>query len=267
MSVPFLKKDAMTIRTEMKAVINAMGLGAMYEAGKAKAIMDGVSDKLASLYETTYEGMLNVNVSTAQEVWLDIIANSVAVVRFLAEPDESLRARIIMNMALQRMCNEDAILMRLKLHPRVKDVTFIDFVYGAGSYAAFIDPIDGTEADSGLLQELQALAKNTSAKGAKMIVTTAVKRRVRIVASVRGSAVQAVDVASAISQYINARGLGKGLYIDEIRAQAVNVGANHIDFHEIYVDDQRILPRDFPVAWDERLVVDSSVATPIAIAA
>ena len=267
MSVPFVVKDNMTIRTEMKAVLNAMALGAIYEGGKAKAILDGVADKLADLYVSTYEGMLNVSPSTAEMIWLDLIANSVAVVRFLAEPDDSLRGRIIMNMGLQRMCNEEAIVIRLKLHPRVKNVTFIDYIYGAGSYAAFIEPLDNTAADSGLIAELTQLAKSASAGGAKVVVMAAVERLFRMTASVRGQNVSSSAIENAIRDYISSLGLAGGFYIDEARAAAVKAGAKGIDFHELWIDDQRILPRDFPVSWDEKIVVDRTVPQPIVIAA
>ena len=267
MSVPFFRKDNATIRAEMKGVLNAMGLGTLYEGGKAKAIMDGVADKLSDLYNSTFEAMLNVNPSTATSVWLDLIANSVTVTRFLAEGDDSLRGRVALNMGNLMMCNEDAITLRLRLHPRVKNITYQNFVYGAGSYAVFVEPIDGTNVDSQLISDLTTLATLASAHGTFVLVLGAKDRLFRMTATVRGTNVDTDAVASAIRAYINGLGLAGTMNIDELRAAAVSAGATGIDFHDIWVDNQRILPRDFPVAWDERVVVDRTVAQPILIAA
>ena len=249
----------------MLAIMDSLSLGNIYESGKAKAILDGVADKMGEINQSTLMSMRMTNPTTATGSFLDLVANSYRVTRILSESDDSVRQRVTQQVAAQRMCNEQAIDTRLRAHPRVRDVRYVDYVYGSGSFAIFPSALSGTIVDSSLTNELQYISENVAAKGVKAVVMVPRYRNVRMVLLVTGDVATGINMGDQIAGYINDLNEGETLLLDEIRVIANQLGATSVTFKEIYLDGQRVLPRDIKPAWNEKLQVDSSFQDAITI--
>ena len=267
MSIPFVKKDAETLRAQTKGMLVALGIGNIFEGGKAKFLIDAFMELLGDLNDMTAEGIQNSNLLTAMSTWLDLKANSLAVNRVMAEGDSSLRGRAHMQIVNRQMCNDSAIDFKLRMHPRIKDVAYADFVYGSGSFAAFLDPITNTAVDSELVADANKLLQNTVARGTKFLVMSTTFRYVRMSIFATGPNASSGAISAAIERYFANLTRAAGFSIDEVRAAAVSGGARHIEFREIYVDNQRVLPRDFDIGWDEQLALDRTVPNAINVIA
>jgi len=265
MPIPFLPKSAEALRVEMKAFQAALGIGNIYEGGKAKAMFDEFANIMAELHGSTYDGIKNSNSTTATGPFLDLRANSLALTRVLAETDESLRNRIQIAQINRQACNDIAIDSRLKTHPRVQDVAYADFVYGSGSFATFIDPIANTQVDAELLNDIDTILAGVVAKGVMAPTMSVEMRGVRMVLLVRGVNLVPEVIAEAVRGYLESLRRAQTMAIDRVRAAAVGAGASGVEFKEIYLDQQPVLPRDIPAAWDEKIVPDPNVAEPIQV--
>ena len=265
MPVPFQKRKRDELLLKAKGILSSLGIGNIYEGGKAKALVDSFMEVIADLEDLTYTGLQNVNLSTATGIFLDLLANSVGVQRILAEDDNSLRQRVQYELINRQMCNEIAIATKLLQHPRIRDVAFQDFVYGSGSFAIFIDPIEGTSVDQELIDDVHVLLDNVVAKGTKVSVVPVQTLPIRITVLVRGENISSAQATSALERYVAGLKRGEGFSIDTATAAIVNAGASSVEFKEIMIDNQRVLAKNYAAQWNQRIVLDSTVDRPIQV--
>ena len=266
--LPFVPKSYNALVAEMKGVMNAIGIGNVYDAGKAWGMLRAVAEKMRELHKGASDGMTNVNVDTSSDVFLDMMANSVGVLRIFAEPDEVLRERTKLNVFNQMMANDYAVDTAIRSHPRVDDVTYYDYAYGAGSFAAFISPPQGAIPDGTLIRDVGTVVTQVKAKGVMSMTMTADYLAVRMTLLARGRNIDDLvrETASAnIESYIRGLQNGETMFLDHIRGICVDAGIDHVDFNSIHIANKRVLPRDFTADWDERLVPDPATQPSIQV--
>jgi len=242
----------------------------MYDAGKAKALVDAFSEQIGDFYEAFDENVRQVSLSTATGAYLDFIGRSYGVPRLFNESDDLYRLRIQNNILTQQTGNATSIDSLLRSHPRVKDLKYVDYVYGAGSFAIFVITSDDSIADGAFLQELQGMVNVVKSRGTKALVLAPTYVPMTISAILTIPAGEDADmlrtsVSEALYKYIWNLDIGETLYIDELRAVAVNLGAKGITFASITLDGKRVLIRDYNAAWDEKIIPDPSLAKSISI--
>jgi len=257
------------IRQEIYAALPA-DLKFLYDGGKAKALIDVFARQLNDYYKVFDENIRMTSLSTATGVYLDFLGRSFGVNRLFNESDEMYRLRIQNNYLTQQTGNSTSVDWLLRSHPRVKDLKYVDYPYGAGSFAIFVIPNTDTIVDEVLLTELDGMLQTVKARGtyAKVLAPTYVPMIISAVINIpmeQDASMLRQTTADAIYRHIWNLDIGETLYIDQLRAIAVNAGVLGISFTSIIIDGKKVLVRDYKIAWDEKLIPDPSLAKPINI--
>lgn len=204
------------------------------------------------------------------------------------ESDVNYRFRITKAVTAAEAANQNAILLAALSVPGVSEVVFFEFARGIGTFDLIIKAVTPTVSDT-LVAAVQSAINSVRAQG---IVATARKPvetgisfniSVRYTAALPASERQAVEqkIRDGLTTYINGLDIAEEFVINEavqrvleVDERIKDIGQPNKPFDEISIykpsklEDNKIrstLLKNYVPAFDERLIIEPSVAVPINI--
>ena len=204
------------------------------------------------------------------------------------ETDADFRYRVSKQVTASEMGNETALRLAALSVPGVADVSMVAYVRGLGTFGIYIKSLDARVADE-LVDAVQVVVNEVQSFGNKGFALAPKEIGIEMVLSLtyretitsRDRASINRDVVGAMYDYINNLDIGEDFIVNEVvqrvmqvddRIKNVGTANKPIDDLKMWKTsrtvDNRIrytLEGDFTTAFDEKVLVEYSLATPVTI--
>lgn len=204
--------------------------------------------------------------STAEGQYLDLIGMLLNCKRLDGESDDDYRYRISKQTLTLAAANQTAIRLAALSVPGVKDVLMKPFTHGTGSGSLYVITDDPSQTAS-VIAQVQAAVDEVAAYGVRVHVfaptTIPVEMRIRLIFDKKASEMEKKlirnQATQALKDYINSRGPGEAIVINEIVQRVMQVSDLIFDIEilSMAVNHRPVLITNQTCAWNERFVESS----------
>jgi uncharacterized phage protein gp47/JayE len=204
------------------------------------------------------------------------------------ESDDDFRYRISRQVTASEMANETALRLGALSVPGVADVSMVPYVRGLGTFGIYIKSLDARVSDElvsavqDTVDQVQSFGnKGFALKPKEIGIEMVLALTYRETVTTRDHASIARDVVGAMYDYINNLDIGEDFIINEVVQRVMqiddrirNVGRANKPIDDLKIwktsrtADNRIrytLNDDYITAFDEKVLVEYSLANPIRI--
>jgi len=259
-------EDLMAISMERlaRSPINEVSRG-----GIARLFLAVINENLAGFYETLKVNHLQAFLSTATGESLDAIGMMVNCTRRvdILESDSDYRLRISKQNLVAEAANETAIRLAAMSIEDVQDVVLRPYALGTGSFSLFL-VTENPQTPTETIEAVRSVVAKTAAYGIRFEVAAAgfvpVMMQVKLLFSVNsalGDQQSAkAQVATALRNYLNTRGIGESLVVNEITQRIMEVSDNIVNYQmsSMRVKGKLVMGKDQTCRWNERFCESST---------
>lgn len=227
----------------------------------ARAIVEIINEEIEDIYTRMSRYFYNTFLSTAQGRYLDLIGDQ-RCVRLPDETDSNYRYRISVTPLVEMNNNETALKLKCMEVEGVKDVIFVPYTYGTGSFSAFVIT-DQENASANILTSVQDILNKNKAFGIKGIATSPNIAYVNMTLNVhtkpginRGEEVAIItNVAESVKEYIDNIDMGSTFSVNILINQIVNSNKDisHVEIQQMSIDSKNTFAQFYQCKWNEKL--------------
>jgi uncharacterized phage protein gp47/JayE len=231
----------------------------------ARSLLEIFNKRLSSAYEyfDTYTSMSFL--STAQDMYLDMIGEMLGCTRLAQESDNNYRYRISQQVFTAAAANRTSIRLRCLAIPEVRDVIITPYSHGNGSFTIHIIT-DEIDTPASVLAKADTIVRENKAEGIRAIVTKPKIVPIDIRFSVTrktGNTMSETAIASQIKEsirdYVDMISMGGTVSTDELltRAQG-NANLAQAYINSLTIDGSTIiLDALYSLDWDEKAYINN----------
>lgn len=249
------------------SLLSQQGIDAETQGSIARLLLHVYNDIMGEFYDVLNANHVNAFLSTAKDEFLDAIGFLLNCTRISNEEDDIYRDRISKQTLTLAAANETAIRLAALSVDGVQDIRLKKYTMGTGSFSMFVLTKDAFTPEE-TLRQVEAAVNETVGYGNKFDVSTpkllevelGVKLFFVLTASEASKVAAKADAKQALKDYVNSRGIGDPIIVDEITQRVMEVSDDVLKY-ELYtmtIAGREVKTVDQTPRWDERYIESAS---------